>query len=109
MPRVRGHFRNGTWVRSHYRRPSRTAGLGGVALAVAVLAAVGTLGAAGGPPTPPTTTLPTELAPSSLSAVTYAVGGLDSGRRLCLGDCELQLLTATGQRRSSKRPISRSS
>jgi hypothetical protein len=48
MPKVRGHFRNGTWVRSHYRRRPGNAGLGGMALAVAVLAVVGTLGAAGG-------------------------------------------------------------
>jgi hypothetical protein len=60
MPRVRGHFRNGTWVRSHYRRPPRNAGLGGMALAVAALAVIGTLGSAGGPPSPSTTTLPTE-------------------------------------------------
>src|SRR5215208_3483759 len=58
MPRVRGHFRNGSWVRSHYRRPPRSAGLGGMALAVAVLAVVGTLGAGGGPPAPSTTTQP---------------------------------------------------
>jgi hypothetical protein len=63
MPRVRGHFRNGTWVRSHYRRPPRNAGLGGMALVVAVLAVVGTLGAGGGPPTPSTTTQPTEPPP----------------------------------------------
>lgn len=60
MPKVRGHFRNGTWVRSHYRRRPGNAGLGGMALAVAVLAVVGTLGAAGGSPTPSTTTLPPE-------------------------------------------------
>jgi hypothetical protein len=63
MPRVRGHFRNGSWVRSHYRRPPRNAGLGGMALAVAVLAVIGTLGGSGGPPTPSTTTLPTEPSP----------------------------------------------
>jgi hypothetical protein len=63
MPRVRGHFRNGTWVRSHYRRPPSNAGLGGMALVVAVLAVVGTLGAGGGPPTPSTTTQPTERPP----------------------------------------------
>jgi hypothetical protein len=63
MPKVRGHFRNGTWVRSHYRRRPGNAGLGGMVLAVAVLAVVGTLGAAGGPPTPSTTTLPTEPPP----------------------------------------------
>ena len=62
MTKVRGHFRNGTWVRSYHRRRPGNAGLGGMALAVAVLAVVvvGTLGAAGGPPTPSTTTLPTE-------------------------------------------------
>jgi hypothetical protein len=60
MPRVRGHFRNGTWVRSHYRRRPGNAGLGGMALAVAVLAVAGTWGAAGGSPTPSTTTLPPE-------------------------------------------------
>lgn len=66
MPKVRGHFRNGTWVRSHYRRPPGGAGLGGMALAVAVLAVVGTLGAVGGPPASSTTTLPTE--PSARTA-----------------------------------------
>ena len=61
MPRVRGHFRNGGWVRSHYRRPPRNAaGLGGMALAVVVLAVIGTLGAGGGAPTPSTTTQSTE-------------------------------------------------
>lgn len=60
MPYVRGHFRNGTWVRSHYRRPPRTAGLAGIALAVVVLGVLGTLGAAGGSPTPPPTTQPSE-------------------------------------------------
>jgi hypothetical protein len=65
MPRVRGHFRNGTWVRSHYRRPPRNAGLGGMALAVAVLALVGTLGAGGGPPAPSTTTQPTRPPPKT--------------------------------------------
>jgi hypothetical protein len=60
MPKVRGHFRNGTWVRSHYRRRPGTAGLGGIALAVIVLGVMGTLGGPGGPPTPSTTTLPSE-------------------------------------------------
>ena len=63
MPKVRGHFRNGTWVRNHYRRRPRaagTAGLGGITLAIVVLGVVGALGASGGSPTPSTTTLPTE-------------------------------------------------
>src|SRR5919106_4112526 len=60
MPKVRGHFRNGTWVRSYYRRRPRNAGLGGIALAVVVLGVVGTLGASGGSPTPSTTTPPTD-------------------------------------------------
>jgi hypothetical protein len=60
MPKVRGHFRNGTWVRSHYRRRPGNAGLGGLALAVIVLGVVGTLGSGGGTPIPSTTTLPTE-------------------------------------------------
>jgi hypothetical protein len=68
MPKVRGHFRNGTWVRSHYRRRPGNAGLGGMALAVAILAAVGTLGAAGGSPTPSTTTLPPEPPPRTAPA-----------------------------------------
>jgi hypothetical protein len=66
MPRVRGHFRNGTWVRSHHRRPPRTAGtagtagLGAVVLVLIVLGVMGALGAGGDPPTSSTTTLPTE-------------------------------------------------
>jgi hypothetical protein len=58
MPYVRGHFRNGTWVRRHYRRPPRSAGLAGIVLVVIVLVVLGTLGAAGGLPAPPTTTQP---------------------------------------------------
>lgn len=60
MPRVRGHFRNGTWVRSHFRRPPRRAGLGGMVLAVIVLGVVGTFRTDGGPPTPSTTTNPAQ-------------------------------------------------
>jgi hypothetical protein len=60
MPYVRGHSRNGAWVRRHYRRPPRSAGLAGIALALVVLGVLGTLGAAGGSPTPPTTTQPPE-------------------------------------------------
>jgi hypothetical protein len=60
VPYVRGHIRNGTWVRGHYRRRPGTTGLGGMALAVVVLGVVGALGAAGGRPAPSTTTPPTE-------------------------------------------------
>ena len=59
MPYVRGHFRNGTWIKSHYRRPPRGAGLAGIMLVVIVLVVLGTLGAAG-LPAPPTTTQPPE-------------------------------------------------
>jgi hypothetical protein len=56
MPFVRGHFRQGGWVRPHFRRsPSRTVGLGGVTLALIGLAVVGLLGHAGGIPMPPQT------------------------------------------------------
>lgn len=49
MPFVRGHFRKGSWVRPHFRRPqSRTTGLGGVTLALVALAVVGLFGRAGG-------------------------------------------------------------